>query len=139
MDEHESDNEEPPVLSEDEGLSDVQFMALDDSPEIPLVASDVKKGAWLLVKVKGGKRGATNFKYVACAKEDLDDDDGETLCQGFSSVNEAKTEFIATEGDIFHAKWDDLLTRLRDPKTILSATGRTVHVRFCGAVNVKEV
>ena len=54
----------------------------------------VKASSLFLVRVIGGRRGTTVFRYVCRAVIDLDESDEETLMQGFRSLDTTNTLFI---------------------------------------------
>ena len=109
-----------------------QSIAVQRSP----TPADIKEDVWLLVRIHGGRRRATSFRFVARARQDLDDDDGETLVQGFRSTNESRSVFVEKDRDVFYV--DYIIAVLETPELELSATARTISYRFSGRVDVME-
>lgn len=141
---HEAEQDADPVLSDDSDDIDIgqieeERVALLHDPLELARESDVKPGSWLLVKLAGGRRGATSFRYVVRARSDVDDDDGEIQVQGFRSVDYGRTLFEEKEKDIFFVPFEDVLGKLEEPEVEISPTGRAIRFRFAGQINVKEV
>ena len=111
-----------------------QSIAVQRSP----TPADIKEDVWLLVRIHGGRRRATSFRFVARARQDLDDDDGETLVQGFRSTNESRSVFVEKDRDVFYVDYTDIIAVLETPELELSATARTISYRFSGRVDVME-
>ena len=73
------DDQDPPTAidntDDEELVSDETHEAAVNSPFLPVVPAEVKASTWFLVRVFGGRRGTTVFRYVCRAVTDLDDSD----------------------------------------------------------------
>ena len=123
-----SDNDDPSEINK-------QRRGLVEDLQLPK-PTVIKTGDWLLVRFAGGKRGRSEFRYVAQALRDMDGED-EVFCQGYHSKDSAKTQFVL-EADTFYVGFDDVISSLNEPETKISNTGRIVVVEFFRAVNTKE-
>ena len=79
------------------------------------------------------------FRYVCHAVTDLDESDGETLMQGFRSLDTTNTLFIKKAGDIFHVDFESLVCRLKEPESLFSPTFRSISFRFPIPIDVREM
>ncbi len=93
-------------------------------------ANEVKAAKWFLVTFLGGARKKTSFRYVARAKTDMDNDDGETTMLGYRSVDGWKTLTKIADGDVFTVPFTDLVCALTAPVDEVCGPGRKTHIRF---------
>lgn len=75
--------------------------------------NSVEKGKFLLVKVLGGSRKKTNYRYVAVVQS-ITEDQIEVL--GMKSLVEGKKIFHAVEDDLFSIDFSDIIAVLPDPE-----------------------
>ena len=83
------------------------------------------------------KKKCIDFRYVGRATADVDED-GDTLMNGYRSVDESKTLFKISETDIFAVPLTDIICQLRNPVDEILSNGRKAHVRFSGSIDMKE-
>ena len=69
----------------------------------------------------------------------LNDDDGETLLQGFRATDDTKSVFVEKDRDVFYVDYPDIIAVLETPEVKLSATARTITYGFSGKVDVKGI
>ena len=110
-------------------LSDPMMLSFD--------VTKVKTGDFLLVNLRGGRRDAHHFRYVAQADEPYDDTDPEWLrVRGYRGLNSAKTQFGPRENDLFTVEIDNIIVKLADPKLL---PGRAIANEFIGTADTKEM
>ena len=83
------------------------------------------------------KKKCIDFRYVGHATADVDED-GDTLMNGYRSVDESKTLFKISENDIFAVPLTDIICHLRNPVDEILSNGRKAHVRFSESIDMKE-
>ena len=118
----------PKQLEEPDGESDsdvdIDLLDVDEraallnDPMLPVYRpAQIKKGDFLLVKVKGGgRRNTISYRYVAQALEAFDSEDPNWIrVQGYRVLDAAKTRFSEKPNDIFSVEFDDVIGRLHVP------------------------
>ncbi len=83
-------------------------------------------------------RTRTKSRYVARAKTDMDNDDGETTMLGYRSVDGWKTLTKIADGDVFTVPFTDLVCALTAPVDEVCGTGRKTHIRFIGSRSTRR-
>lgn len=82
--------------------SDEEQAEGDEGPRLVDFAPVHIKTRFYLVAVRGGRRNAQTFRYVAQALENYDRDDTHWLrVQGYRFVDSVKTKFHVSENDVF--------------------------------------
>ena len=95
--------------SDNESIEDIQ----EEIEYLTPTENNVGKGKFLLVKVLGGSRKKTNYRYVAVV-QNISEDGIEVL--GLKSLVEGKKIFKAVEDDLFSVDFSDIIAVLPDPE-----------------------
>jgi hypothetical protein len=101
----------------------------------PVVWALIKAGVFILVDVIGGARKKTHYKYVCCV-QNVDDEDGDVLVQGFKKEDHIGKVFMLKDNDIFTISAEMIISILAAPK--IEMVGRKMLYTFPGYVTVNE-
>ena len=130
------------MSASDEGVPVVpeateEHAELHDDPRLADFApARIKTGDFLLVSVRGGRRNAQTFRYVAQALESYDPADPYWLrVQGYRSMDSSKTKFLVSENDVFAVNMNDILSGLQAPTL---QPGRAICYAFSGPLDILE-
>lgn len=131
-DDSDSDDESEPVLQDNS--DDEVAEEIEEAEYFTVEKENLEKGAFLLVKVLGGSRKKTVYRYVSIIQE-ITDEGVEVM--GMKSINAAKNIFKAVEDDQFVVDEFDILAVLPNPK-ITDQDGRVTYT-FQKNIDVKEM
>ncbi|KAK4883286.1 hypothetical protein RN001_006605 [Aquatica leii] len=117
---------------QESGDSEWKLAISDDGNEGEEVSLDeLKEGAFILAKLKWGKRNLTVFVYLCVIQEFRED--GNIVVTGLKNIDSEK-EYVAEEKDICEINLKEIVKLVEEPELIVK--GERVGYRFKKSLNV---
>ncbi|KAK9712037.1 hypothetical protein QE152_g25087 [Popillia japonica] len=118
--------------SNDEPVEEVEEEAEYFAPDWGNLAN----GSFVLVKIFGGSRKKTEYRYIGMV-QGMNEDGNEIELQGLKSTDQERKLFVVVEGDEFTTEMSDIIALLPQPTT--SEVNGKISYEFEKAIDIYEM